>query len=76
MPPRTLRPGVHVIRVYSQKQGRALVGSRIEAPGLVLFPDPGANTASTFRVAFDAGHTTVVATASAVAAPPTTSVPA
>ncbi|MEV6918300.1 hypothetical protein AB0M83_25290 [Amycolatopsis sp. NPDC051106] len=35
-PPRTLRPGVHVIRVYSQKQGRALVGSRIEAPGLVL----------------------------------------
>jgi hypothetical protein len=35
-PPRTLRPGVHVIRVYSQKQGRALVGSQIEAPGLVL----------------------------------------
>lgn len=35
-PPRTLRAGVHVIRVYSQKQGRALVGSRIEAPGLVL----------------------------------------
>jgi nucleoid-associated protein YgaU len=35
-PPRTLRSGVHVIRVYSQKQGRALVGSRIEAPGLVL----------------------------------------
>ena len=35
-PPRTLRTGVHVIRVYSQKQGRALVGSRIEAPGLVL----------------------------------------
>lgn len=35
-PPRTLRQGVHVIRVYSQKQGRALVGSRIEAPGLVL----------------------------------------
>ncbi|MFI5591900.1 hypothetical protein ACIA5G_43105 [Amycolatopsis sp. NPDC051758] len=35
-PPRTLRPGVHVIRVYSQKQGRALVGSRTEPPGLVL----------------------------------------
>ncbi|WP_328613942.1 hypothetical protein OHS18_37470 [Amycolatopsis sp. NBC_00355] len=35
-PPRTLRAGVHVVRVYSQKQGRALVGSRIEAPGLVL----------------------------------------
>lgn len=35
-PPRTLRGGVHVIRVYSQKQGRALVGSRTEAPGLVL----------------------------------------
>jgi hypothetical protein len=35
-PPRTLRTGVHVIRVYSQKQGRALVGSRTEAPGLVL----------------------------------------
>ncbi|MEV5718039.1 hypothetical protein AB0L41_29490 [Amycolatopsis mediterranei] len=35
-PPRTLRAGVHVIPVYSQKQGRPLVGSRIEAPGLVL----------------------------------------
>ncbi|MEV4056096.1 hypothetical protein AB0J55_33225 [Amycolatopsis sp. NPDC049688] len=35
-PPRTLRSGVHVIPVYSQKQGRPLVGSRIEAPGLVL----------------------------------------
>ncbi|MBE8520803.1 hypothetical protein ILP97_25515 [Amycolatopsis sp. H6(2020)] len=35
-PPRTLRQGVHVIPVYSQKQGRPLVGSRIEAPGLVL----------------------------------------
>jgi outer membrane biosynthesis protein TonB len=35
-PPRTLRPGVHVIRVYSQKQGRALVGSQIAPPGLVL----------------------------------------
>ena len=35
-PPRTLRQGVHVIPVFSQKQGRPLVGSRIEAPGLVL----------------------------------------
>jgi hypothetical protein len=35
-PPRTLRQGVHVIPVYSQKQGRPLVGSRIEAPGLIL----------------------------------------
>ncbi|WP_410644114.1 hypothetical protein [Amycolatopsis sp. lyj-346] len=35
-PPRTLRAGVHLIPVYSQKQGRPLVGSRIEAPGLVL----------------------------------------
>ncbi|WP_410594493.1 hypothetical protein [Amycolatopsis sp. lyj-23] len=35
-PPRTLRAGVHVIPVYSQKQGRPLVGSRIEAPGLVI----------------------------------------
>ncbi|HKN53935.1 MAG TPA: hypothetical protein VJX66_15635, partial [Amycolatopsis sp.] len=35
-PPRTLRAGVHVIRVYSQKQGQARVGSPIEAPGLVL----------------------------------------